>query len=126
MNDPLETEVAELHADHNNNNVNQEKLETPQGPRLPPEVQSHGIDSGGKIALALAENNMKKSPSEAPPNQNEAFSSPKKESEKMGNGVREYVFLALTSLKITNSNFTHMLRVSCSTLFLVLCFDLLL
>lgn len=126
MNDPLETEVAELHADHNNNNVNQEKLETPQGPRLPPEVQSHGIDSGGKIALALVENNMKKSPSEAPPNQNEAFSSPKKESEKMGNGVREYVFLALTSLKITNSNFTHMLRVSCSTLFLVLCFDPLL
>lgn len=126
MNDPLETEVADLHADHNNNNVNQEKLETPQGPRLPPEVQSHGIDSGGKIALALVENNMKKSPSEAPPNQNEAFSSPKKESEKMGNGVREYVFLALTSLKITNSNFTHMLRVSCSTLFLVLCFDPLL
>lgn len=126
MNDPLETEVAELHADHNNNNVNQEKLETPQGPRLPPEVQSHGIDSGGKIALALVENNMKKSPSEAPPNQNEAFSSPKKESEKMGNGVREYVFLALRSLKITNSNFTHMLRVSCSTLFLVLCFDPLL
>lgn len=126
MNDPLETEVAELHADHNNNNVNQEKLETPQGPRLPPEVQSHGIDSGGKIALALVENNMKKSPSEAPPNQNEAFSSPKKESEKMGNGVREYVFLALTNLKITNSNFTHMLRVSCSTLFLVLCFDPLL
>ncbi|NXR81101.1 MDM1 protein, partial [Pycnonotus jocosus] len=83
-NDLLETEAAELHTDHNNNNVNQEKLETPEGPRLPPEVQSHVVDSGGETALALAEDNMKKSPSEAPPNQNEAFSSPKKES--MGNG----------------------------------------
>ncbi|XP_056372265.1 nuclear protein MDM1 isoform X2 [Oenanthe melanoleuca] len=86
LNDPLETEAAELHADYNNNKVNQEKLETPEGPRLPPEVQSHVVDSSGEIALALAENNMKKSPSEASPNQNEAFSSPKKESEKMGNG----------------------------------------
>ncbi|NXR70463.1 MDM1 protein, partial [Rhadina sibilatrix] len=85
LNDPLETEAAELHTDHNNN-VNQEKLETPEGPSLPPKVQSHVADSGGEIALALAENNMKKSPSEAPPNQNEAFSSPKKESEKVGNG----------------------------------------
>ncbi|NXC02280.1 MDM1 protein, partial [Orthonyx spaldingii] len=86
VNDLLETEAAELHTDHNNNNVNQEKLETPEGPRLPPEVQSHLVDSSGETALALAENNMKKSPSEAPPNQNEAFSSSKKESEKMGNG----------------------------------------
>ncbi|KAM7056937.1 nuclear protein MDM1 isoform 1-T1 [Acridotheres tristis] len=86
LNDPLETEAAELHADHNNNNVNQEKLEIPEGLRLPPKVQSHVADSGGEIALALAENNMKKSPSEAPPNQNEALSSPKKESEKIGNG----------------------------------------
>ncbi|NXO83584.1 MDM1 protein, partial [Sitta europaea] len=85
LNDLLETEAAELHTDHNNNNGNQEKLETP-GLRLPQKVQSHVVDSGGEIALALAENNMKKSPSEAPPNQNEAFSSPKKESEKMGNG----------------------------------------
>ncbi|KAL2309707.1 hypothetical protein Nmel_005927 [Mimus melanotis] len=86
LNDPLETEAAELHADHNNNNVNQEKLGAPEGLRLSPKVQSHVIDSGGEITLALAENSMKKSPSEAPPNQNEAFSSPKKESEKMGNG----------------------------------------
>uniref|UniRef100_U3K686 Nuclear protein MDM1 n=1 Tax=Ficedula albicollis TaxID=59894 RepID=U3K686_FICAL len=86
LNDPLETEAAELHADHNNNNVNHEKLETPEGPRLPPEVQSHVVDSSGEIALALAENSMKKSPSEAPPNQNESFSSPKKELEKIGNG----------------------------------------
>ncbi|XP_014104595.1 PREDICTED: nuclear protein MDM1 isoform X2 [Pseudopodoces humilis] len=86
LNDVLETEATELHTDHNNNNVNQEKLETPEGLRLPPKVQSHVVDSGSEIALALAENNMKKSPSEAPPNQNEAFSSPKKESEKMGNG----------------------------------------
>ncbi|XP_015483997.1 nuclear protein MDM1 isoform X2 [Parus major] len=85
LNDALETEAAELHPDHNNNNVNQEKLETPEGLRHPPEVQSHVGDSGGETALALAENNMKKSPSEAPPNQNEAFLSPKKESEKMGN-----------------------------------------
>ncbi|NXA92777.1 MDM1 protein, partial [Melanocharis versteri] len=86
LNDPLETEAEELHSDHNNNNVNQEKLETPEGPRLPSEVQSHVVDSSGETALALAENNMMKSPLEAPPNQNEAFSSPKKESEKMGNG----------------------------------------
>ncbi|NWZ67701.1 MDM1 protein, partial [Acrocephalus arundinaceus] len=85
LNDPLETEAAELHTDHNNNNVNQEKLETPEGPRLPSKVQSHVVDSGGEVALALAENNMKSSPS-APPNRKEAFSSPKKESEKMGNG----------------------------------------
>ncbi|NXD91797.1 MDM1 protein, partial [Chaetorhynchus papuensis] len=86
LNDPPETEDAELHTDHNNNNVNQEKLETPEGPRLPPEAQSHVVDSSGETALALAQNNMRKSPSEAPPNQNEAFSSPKKQSEKMGNG----------------------------------------
>ncbi|NXP59413.1 MDM1 protein, partial [Chloropsis cyanopogon] len=86
LNDPLETEAAELHTDHKDNNGNQEKLETPEGHSLSPKVQSHVVDSGGEIALALAENNMKKSPSEVPPNQNEALSSPKKESEKMGNG----------------------------------------
>ncbi|NWV13287.1 MDM1 protein, partial [Ptilonorhynchus violaceus] len=85
LNDALETEAAELHTDHNNN-VNQEKPETPEGPRLPPKVQSHMLDPSGETALALAESNMKKSPSEAPPNQNEAFSSPQKELEKMGNG----------------------------------------
>ncbi|NXB09161.1 MDM1 protein, partial [Cnemophilus loriae] len=90
LNDPLETEAAELHTDHNNN-VNQEKLETPEGPRLAPKAQSHVVDSSGETALALAENNMKKSPSEVPPNQNEAFSSPKKESEKMGNGFHTAV-----------------------------------
>ncbi|KFP53313.1 Nuclear protein MDM1, partial [Cathartes aura] len=89
LNDPLETEAlrtAELHTDHNNNDVNQEKIETPEGPRLPPEVWSHSGDSRGETALALAENNMKRLPSAAPPNQNETFSSPKKELEKMGNG----------------------------------------
>ncbi|XP_059702934.1 nuclear protein MDM1 isoform X2 [Haemorhous mexicanus] len=89
LNDQLKTEAAELHTDHDNDNGNQEKLETPEGPQLPPKVQSHVVDSGGEIALALAENNMKKSPSEAPPNQNIAFSSPKKESEKMGNGFHK-------------------------------------
>lgn len=69
--------------------MNLEKLETAEGPRLPQKVQSHVVDSDGDTALALREDNMKKSPSEGPPNQNEAFSSPKKESEKMGNGVRE-------------------------------------
>lgn len=93
LNDLLENEAAELHTDHNNNKVNQEKLETPEEPRLPPKVQSHVIDSGGEIALALAENDMKKSPSEAPLNQNEAFSSPRKESEKMGNGVRFFFLI---------------------------------
>ncbi|NXL18680.1 MDM1 protein, partial [Setophaga kirtlandii] len=86
LNHQLETEAAELHSVHDNDNGNQEKLETPEGLRLLPEVQSHAVDSGGEIALALAENNMTKSPSEAPPNQNEAISFPKKESEKMGNG----------------------------------------
>ncbi|XP_063252575.1 nuclear protein MDM1 isoform X2 [Prinia subflava] len=86
LDEPLETEATELHTDHNNNNVNQEKLETPEGPRFPSKVQSHVVDSGGEKALALAENRMKKSPSEAPPNQNEAFSSSKKELEKMSNG----------------------------------------
>nr|XP_041568211.1 nuclear protein MDM1 isoform X3 [Taeniopygia guttata] len=86
LDDPLETEPAELHTDHDNDTGNQEKLETLEGSRLSPKVQSHVVDSGSEIALTLAENNMKKSPSEPPPNQNEAFSSPKKESEKMGNG----------------------------------------
>lgn len=92
LNDPLETEglgTEELHTDQNNNDMNQEKFETPEGPRLPLEVQSHSVDSRGETTLALAENNMKRSPSAAPPNQNEAFSSPKKELEKMSNGVRE-------------------------------------
>ncbi|XP_050825656.1 nuclear protein MDM1 isoform X3 [Serinus canaria] len=89
LNDQLKTEAAELHTDHDNDNGNQEKLETPEGPRLPPKVQSHVVDFGGEIALPLTENNMKKSPSEAAPNQNEAFSSPKKESEKMGNGFHK-------------------------------------
>ncbi|KFU89663.1 Nuclear protein MDM1, partial [Chaetura pelagica] len=90
-NDPLETEApkaAELHTDHNNNNVNQEKIDTPEGPRLPPEVQLNYVDSRGEAALALSENNMKRSASAAPPNQNEAFASPKKETEKMGNGLQ--------------------------------------
>ncbi|XP_027515730.1 nuclear protein MDM1 isoform X5 [Corapipo altera] len=87
LNGPLEPEAAELHTDHNNNDVNQEEIETVEGPRLPPEVRSHLVDSSGETALALAENNMKKSPYEAPPNQNEAFSSPKKELEKMSNGL---------------------------------------
>ncbi|NXA24451.1 MDM1 protein, partial [Ibidorhyncha struthersii] len=91
LNDPLETEAlrtAELHTDHNNNDVNQEKTETPEGPRLSPKVHLHSVDSRGERALALAENNMKRSPSAAPPNQNGVFSSPKKELEKMGNGLR--------------------------------------
>ncbi|NXG62791.1 MDM1 protein, partial [Hemiprocne comata] len=90
-NDPLETEApkaAELHTDHNNNDVNQEKIETPEGPRLPPKVQLNSVDSRGEAALALAENNMRGSASAAPPNQNEAFASPKKETEKMGNGLQ--------------------------------------
>ncbi|NWS17060.1 MDM1 protein, partial [Pachyramphus minor] len=87
LNDPVEPEAAELHTDHNNNVVNQEEIEMLEGPRLSPKVQSHLVDSSGETALALAESNMKKSPSEAPPNQNEAFSSPKKELEKMSNGL---------------------------------------
>ncbi|NXP29468.1 MDM1 protein, partial [Scytalopus superciliaris] len=82
LNDPLETEAV-----NNSNNVNQEEIEMPEEPRLTPKVQSHLVDSSSETALALVENNMKKSPSEAQPNQNEAFSSPKKELEKMGNGL---------------------------------------
>ncbi|KFQ40234.1 Nuclear protein MDM1, partial [Mesitornis unicolor] len=91
LNDPPETEAlrtAELHTDHDNDNdVNQEEVETPEGPRLPPKVQSHSVDSRGETALALAEDNMERSPSDAPPNQNEAFSSPQKELEKIDNGL---------------------------------------
>lgn len=95
MDDPLETEAlktAELRADHNND-VNLEKIETPEGPRLPPKVRSHSADSRVETAPALAENNMKRSPTVAPPNKNEAVVSSKKESEKMDNGVREDYFL---------------------------------
>ncbi|NXN15446.1 MDM1 protein, partial [Indicator maculatus] len=91
LDDPVETEAprsAELHTDHSNNDVIQEKTERPEGPRLPPRVQSHSVDSTGETALALAERNMKRSPSAAPLNQNEVFSSPKKELEKMGNGLQ--------------------------------------
>ncbi|XP_061224021.1 nuclear protein MDM1 isoform X2 [Neopsephotus bourkii] len=93
LNDPLESEAlrtAELHTGHSNNvnDVNGENTEMPKGPRLPSEVRSHTVDSRGETALALAENHMKKSPSAAPPNQNEVFSSPKKELEKMGNGLQ--------------------------------------
>ncbi|NWW50493.1 MDM1 protein, partial [Pedionomus torquatus] len=87
LNDPLETEAhrtSELHTDHNND-VNQEKMEMPEGPRLPPKVQLHSVDSRGETALA--ENNMKRSPSAAPTNENKAFSSPQKEFEKMDNGL---------------------------------------
>ncbi|KFW04484.1 Nuclear protein MDM1, partial [Fulmarus glacialis] len=91
LNDALETEALRtaelLHTDHNNNDVNQEKIETPEGARLPPKVWSHLVESGGETALALPENNMKRSPSAAPPNQNEAFASPKKELEKMSDGL---------------------------------------
>ncbi|KFV92935.1 Nuclear protein MDM1, partial [Eurypyga helias] len=90
LNDPREPEAlgtAELHTDQNNNDVNQEKNEMPEGPRLPPKVRSYLVDSEGETALALAENNMKRSPSAAPTNQNEAFSSPRKELEKIDNGL---------------------------------------
>ncbi|NWX40363.1 MDM1 protein, partial [Steatornis caripensis] len=89
LNDPLETEAlrtAELHMDHNNNDVNQEKIATPEGPRLPRKVQSDLVDSRAETALALAEN-MKISPPAALPDENEAFASPKKEFEKTGNGL---------------------------------------
>ncbi|NXE05311.1 MDM1 protein, partial [Lophotis ruficrista] len=89
-NDPLETEAlrtVELHTDRNNNDVNQENIETPEGPRLPQKVQSNLVDSGGETTLAPPEDNMKRSPSAAPPNQNEAFSSPQKELGKMSNGL---------------------------------------
>jgi len=72
--------------------VNQENTETPEGPRLPPKVRSHSSDSGVETALALAGNSMKKTPPVAPPNQKEAFVSPKKEAEKVNNGVREDFF----------------------------------
>ncbi|NXU55884.1 MDM1 protein, partial [Turnix velox] len=86
LNEPLETEALKTAGLHNNH-VNQEKTESLEGPRLPPEVQSHVVDSTGETALALTENDMKRSPSVAPPNQNEAFSYPKKQLEKMDNGL---------------------------------------
>ncbi|NXP46339.1 MDM1 protein, partial [Heliornis fulica] len=90
LKDPPETgalRTAALYTDHNNNYVNQKKIETPEGPRPPPEVGSHLEDSRGETALTLAENNMKRSPSTAPPNQNASFISTKKEFEKMENGL---------------------------------------
>ncbi|XP_015711788.1 nuclear protein MDM1 isoform X1 [Coturnix japonica] len=89
LDDPVEREAlktAELHTDHSND-VNQENTETPEGPRLPPKVRSHSSNSGVETALALAENHMKKSPPVAPPNEKEAFVSPKKEAEKVNNGL---------------------------------------
>ncbi|KFP72396.1 Nuclear protein MDM1, partial [Apaloderma vittatum] len=89
LNDPLEIEAlrtAELHTD-NNNDVNQEKTEMPEGPKLPPKVQSHSVDSRAETALALAENNMKRLSSAAPPYQNGTPSSPKKELEKVDSGL---------------------------------------
>ncbi|NXT75140.1 MDM1 protein, partial [Zapornia atra] len=91
LNDPLATEAirtAELYTDHNNNEMNQERVETPDGLRLTPKVRSQSVDSRGETALALAENSMKRSPSTAPPNQNAPFTSPKKEFEEMGNGLQ--------------------------------------
>ncbi|NXJ12047.1 MDM1 protein, partial [Odontophorus gujanensis] len=88
--EPVKTEAlktAELCAEHSHD-VNQEKTETPEGPRLPPKVWSHSSDSGVETALALAENSMKKSPPVALPNQKEAFVSPKKAAEKMNNGLQ--------------------------------------
>ncbi|XP_010220008.1 PREDICTED: nuclear protein MDM1 [Tinamus guttatus] len=90
LDDPQETEAlqtAELQRDNNNNEMNQEKIETPEGPRLPPKDQSRSADSGAQTALALPENNMRRSPSAAPPNQSEALESPKKELEKVENGL---------------------------------------
>ncbi|XP_069708632.1 nuclear protein MDM1 isoform X2 [Phaenicophaeus curvirostris] len=55
------------------------------------------------MALVLAENNMKRSPSAAPPNQNEAFLSPKKELEKMGNGLHR-VFQRKAGMNISHLN----------------------
>ncbi|XP_069708622.1 nuclear protein MDM1 isoform X1 [Phaenicophaeus curvirostris] len=106
LNDPHETEAprtAELHTDHNDDDVNQEKTEAPEGPRPTPKVQSHSVDSRGEMALVLAENNMKRSPSAAPPNQNEAFLSPKKELEKMGNGLHR-VFQRKAGMNISHLN----------------------
>ncbi|XP_053941100.1 nuclear protein MDM1 isoform X3 [Cuculus canorus] len=106
LNDPHETEALrteELHTDHNNNDVNRENIEAPEGPRPPPKVQSHSVDSRGETALVLAENNMKRSPSAAPPNQKEAFLSPKKELEKMGNGLHR-VFQRKAGMNISHLN----------------------
>ncbi|NWX84699.1 MDM1 protein, partial [Nothoprocta pentlandii] len=89
-NDPLETEAlptAELQRDNNNNEMSREKIETPEGPRLSPKVRACSADAGAETALAIPENNMKKSPSAAAPNQDEAFVSPKKELEKVENGL---------------------------------------
>ncbi|NXA33665.1 MDM1 protein, partial [Eudromia elegans] len=90
LNDPLEAEAlqaAELQGDYNNDEMNQEKMETPEGPRRPAKVHSHSADSGAETALALPEDSMKRSLSAAPPNQDDAFVSPKKELEKVENGL---------------------------------------
>ncbi|KAM9390428.1 LOW QUALITY PROTEIN: nuclear protein MDM1 [Phaethornis superciliosus] len=90
LSDQLENEApktAELHTDHNNNDMNQEKTETPEGPTFPLKVQSNLVDSRGETALALGENDMKRSPTAALPNQNETFAPPEKALEKMSSGL---------------------------------------
>ncbi|NXL94381.1 MDM1 protein, partial [Alectura lathami] len=89
LDEPPEAEAlktAEAHVDHSDD-VNQEKTETLEGPRPPQKVRSHPAGSGVETALALAENNMSRSPSGAPPNQSEASASPKKELERVDNGL---------------------------------------
>ncbi|XP_068017057.1 nuclear protein MDM1 isoform X2 [Melanerpes formicivorus] len=91
LDDPVEAEgaprAAEVHTEHSNNDVIQERAETPEGPRLPPKVRSRSLDSRGEAALVLAEGDMKRSTSAAPLHQNGPSSSPQKELGKMGNGL---------------------------------------
>uniref|UniRef100_A0A7M4EI77 Nuclear protein MDM1 n=1 Tax=Crocodylus porosus TaxID=8502 RepID=A0A7M4EI77_CROPO len=77
---------TELHADHNNNDINQDKVETPDAPRLPKTVRSHSADSRVESAIALAGNTKKKSPPATPVRHNSASVSPKKHLDKVEDG----------------------------------------
>ncbi|XP_014376972.1 nuclear protein MDM1 isoform X4 [Alligator sinensis] len=88
LNDLPEAEVpgpTELHADHNNNDINQDKVETPDAPRLPKTIRSRSADSRVESAIALA-GNSKKSPPATPVKCNSASVSPKKHLDKVEDG----------------------------------------
>ncbi|XP_019370243.1 PREDICTED: nuclear protein MDM1 isoform X5 [Gavialis gangeticus] len=89
LNDLPEAEVpgpTELHADHNNNDINHDKVEIPDAPRLPKTIRSRSADSRVESAIALAGNTKKKSPPATPVKRNSASVSPKKHLDKVEDG----------------------------------------
>uniref|UniRef100_A0A8D0G3U4 Nuclear protein MDM1 n=1 Tax=Sphenodon punctatus TaxID=8508 RepID=A0A8D0G3U4_SPHPU len=89
LDDTTEFEVLgppELHTDHHQDDTDQEKIETPDAPRLPKKIRSHSADSRVESAVAIAENDQKKSPPPTPAHEDKIVVSPKEHLEKMDNG----------------------------------------